>query len=79
MQGSCRLGPGLAQPAGSEQDTLSTAVLAQDLSSSIRHLARVAFVLLVAWEVSSLKGQVSVVSRSCPHIEDSGSQSPVQD
>lgn len=59
MQGSCCLGPGLVQPAGSGQDTL-------DLSS-IRCLSCVASVLLVAWEESSLRGQVGVVSRSCPH------------
>lgn len=72
MQGSCCLGPGLVQPAGSGQDTL-------DLSS-IRCLSCVASVLLVAWEESSLRGQVGVVSRSCsPHTQDSSSPFPIQD
>lgn len=75
MRGSCRLGPGLAQAAGSHQDTLSTAGLARGLSSS-RCLARVAFVLLVVWWDPDLGGQVGDVTRK---TEESASQPPVQD
>lgn len=76
MQGSCRLGPGLVQMAGSEQDTLSMAVLVWDVSPSTRGLTCVAFVLLVAWEESDLRGQVSVVGRNCPHTPRTAVPSP---